>query len=43
MADGPRRTAYLVWNRFHTSPATRAMLAVLGVGGPQGRASVGDY
>ncbi|QOV36425.1 LysR family transcriptional regulator [Streptomyces ferrugineus] len=30
--DGPHRTEYLVWSRFNPSPATRAMLDVLGVG-----------
>lgn len=34
VADGPRRTEYLVWSRFNPSPATRAMLGVLGVGAP---------
>ncbi|WP_306934294.1 LysR family transcriptional regulator [Streptomyces luteogriseus] len=43
VADGPRRTEYLVWNRFNPSPATRAMLDVLGVGAPHGQVSVGDY
>ncbi|GGV82792.1 LysR family transcriptional regulator [Streptomyces massasporeus] len=43
VADGPRRTEYLVWNRFNPSPATRAMLDVLGVGAPHGQASVGGY
>ncbi|MGW3495092.1 LysR family transcriptional regulator [Streptomyces sp. NPDC001020] len=32
VVDGPRRIEYLVWNRFNPSPATRAMLDVLGVG-----------
>ncbi|MFF7770545.1 hypothetical protein ACFZC7_29075 [Streptomyces massasporeus] len=40
LADGPRRTEYLVWNRYNPGPATRAML---GVGAPHGQASVGDY
>ena len=31
VVDGPRRTAYLVWNRFNPGPATRAMPGVLGV------------
>ncbi|GAA2498905.1 hypothetical protein GCM10010276_45590 [Streptomyces longisporus] len=31
VADGPRRTEYLVGNRFNPSPATRAMLGILGV------------
>lgn len=31
VVDGPRRTEYLVWNRFNPGPATRAMLDVLGV------------
>ncbi|MEU9227974.1 LysR family transcriptional regulator [Streptomyces massasporeus] len=43
VADGPRRTEYLVWNRFNPSPATRAMLDVLGVGASHGQASAGDY
>ncbi|TXS44206.1 LysR family transcriptional regulator [Streptomyces sp. uw30] len=30
--DGPHRLEYLVWSRFNPSPATRAMLDVLGVG-----------
>ncbi|WP_217244891.1 LysR family transcriptional regulator [Streptomyces sp. AC602_WCS936] len=34
VVDGPRRTEYLVWSRFNPSPATRAMLDVLGVGAP---------
>ncbi|GHH20371.1 LysR family transcriptional regulator [Streptomyces lanatus] len=29
--DGPHRLEYLVWSRFNPSPATRAMLDVLGV------------
>jgi DNA-binding transcriptional LysR family regulator len=33
VADGPRRIEFLAWSRFNPSPATRAMLAVLGVGG----------
>ncbi|UUU31691.1 LysR family transcriptional regulator [Streptomyces sp. CA-210063] len=32
VADGPRRTEYLAWSRFNPSPATRAILDVLGVG-----------
>jgi DNA-binding transcriptional LysR family regulator len=43
VVDGPRRTEYLVWNRFNPSPATRAMLDVLGVGARRGQVSVGDY
>ncbi|MFF8873193.1 LysR family transcriptional regulator [Streptomyces massasporeus] len=43
VTDGPRRTEYLVWSRFNPSPATRAMLDVLGVGAPPGRASADDY
>lgn len=43
VTDGPRRTAYLVSNRFNPSPATRALLDVLGVGAPPGRASADDY
>ncbi len=31
VAGGPRRVEYLVWSRFNPSPATRAMLDVLGV------------
>ncbi|QDQ10103.1 LysR family transcriptional regulator [Streptomyces spectabilis] len=31
VADGPRRVEYLVWSRFNPSPATRALLDVLGV------------
>ncbi|MFF8831875.1 LysR family transcriptional regulator [Streptomyces sp. NPDC015131] len=31
VADGPRRIECLVWSRFNPSPATRAMLQVLGV------------
>ena len=31
VADGPRRIEYLIWSRFNPSPATRAMLKVLGV------------
>ncbi|MGW0611378.1 LysR family transcriptional regulator [Streptomyces sp. NPDC002788] len=34
VADGPRRVECLVWSRFNPSPATRAMLGVLGVGAP---------
>jgi DNA-binding transcriptional LysR family regulator len=34
VADGPHRVEYLVWNRFNPSPATRAMLDVLGIGPP---------
>ncbi|WP_077800111.1 LysR family transcriptional regulator [Streptomyces sp. JHA26] len=34
VADGPRRIEYLVWNRFNPSPATRAMLDVLGIERP---------
>jgi DNA-binding transcriptional LysR family regulator len=33
VADGPRRVELLAWSRFNPSPATRAMLSVLGVGG----------
>ncbi len=29
--DGPRRIEYLAWSRFNPSPATRALLDVLGV------------
>ncbi|MFI7410912.1 LysR family transcriptional regulator [Streptomyces sp. NPDC049627] len=32
VVDGPRRIEYLAWSRFNPSPATRAMLDVLGVG-----------
>ncbi|MET7697000.1 LysR family transcriptional regulator [Streptomyces sp. NPDC005485] len=31
VADGPHRVEYLAWSRFNPSPATRAMLEVLGV------------
>ncbi|EST30655.1 LysR family transcriptional regulator [Streptomyces roseochromogenus subsp. oscitans DS 12.976] len=31
VADGPRRLEYLAWSRFNPSPATLAMLDVLGV------------
>ncbi|MEV0975587.1 LysR family transcriptional regulator [Streptomyces sp. NPDC049915] len=31
VVDGPRRVEYLAWSRFNPSPATRAMLEVLGV------------
>ncbi|MFF9454527.1 LysR family transcriptional regulator [Streptomyces flaveolus] len=34
VVDGPRRVEYLVWNPFNPSPATRAMLDVLGTGPP---------
>ncbi|GAA2317569.1 LysR family transcriptional regulator [Streptomyces hawaiiensis] len=34
VVDGPRRIECLVWSRFNPSPATRAMLGVLGVGAP---------
>ncbi|MEV8549836.1 LysR family transcriptional regulator [Streptomyces glaucescens] len=43
VAGGPRRVEYLAWSRFNPSPATRAMLDVLGVrdvpgaGGSRGR------
>lgn len=32
VVDGPHRIEYLAWSRFNPSPATRAMLRVLGVG-----------
>lgn len=32
VVDGPRRVEYLAWSRFNPSPATRAMLHVLGAG-----------
>lgn len=32
VADGPHRVEYLAWSRFPPSPATRAMLDVLGAG-----------
>ncbi|MER6570584.1 LysR substrate-binding domain-containing protein, partial [Streptomyces sp. NPDC001093] len=35
--DGPRRLEYLAWSRFNPSPATRAMLEVLGVRQPPAR------
>ncbi|MBY8845136.1 MULTISPECIES: LysR family transcriptional regulator [unclassified Streptomyces] len=31
VVDGPHRVEYLAWSRFNPSPATRAMLDVLGV------------
>ncbi|MBQ0862199.1 LysR family transcriptional regulator [Streptomyces sp. RK75] len=31
VSDGPRRIEYLAWSRFNPSPATRALLDVLGV------------
>ncbi|MFJ4522730.1 LysR family transcriptional regulator [Streptomyces sp. NPDC088810] len=31
VVDGPRRAEHLAWSRFNPSPATRAMLDVLGV------------
>jgi DNA-binding transcriptional LysR family regulator len=31
VTGGPRRVEYLVWSRFNPSPATRAMLDILGV------------
>ncbi|GKQ39592.1 LysR family transcriptional regulator [Streptomyces sp. A012304] len=34
VVDGPRRVEYLAWSRFNPSPATRAMLGVLGVTPP---------
>jgi DNA-binding transcriptional LysR family regulator len=34
VVDGPHRVEYLVWNPFNPSPATRAMLDVLGTGPP---------
>ncbi|MGW7527826.1 LysR substrate-binding domain-containing protein [Streptomyces sp. NPDC054783] len=37
VVDGPRRLEYLAWSRFNPSPATRAMLEVLGVGQPSAR------
>ncbi|WP_093839369.1 LysR family transcriptional regulator [Streptomyces aidingensis] len=36
VVDGPRRVEYLAWSRFNPSPATRAMLDVLGVHGVHG-------
>ncbi len=33
VVDGPHRVEYLAYSRFNPSPATRAMLDVLGVGG----------
>ncbi|MFJ5547371.1 LysR family transcriptional regulator [Streptomyces sp. NPDC093225] len=33
VVDGPRRVEYLAWSRFNPSPATRALLDVLGVRG----------
>ncbi|MFI5794036.1 LysR family transcriptional regulator [Streptomyces sp. NPDC051677] len=34
VTDGPHRVEYLAWSRFNPSPATRAMLDVLGVRAP---------
>ncbi len=34
VTDGPHRAEYLAWSRFNPSPATRAMLGVLGVRPP---------
>ncbi|MFG3658771.1 LysR family transcriptional regulator [Streptomyces sp. NPDC047706] len=34
VTDGPRRVEYLAWSRFNPSPATRAVLDVLGVRTP---------
>jgi DNA-binding transcriptional LysR family regulator len=34
VADGPRRVEYLAWSRFNPSPATQALLQVLGVKPP---------
>ncbi|GGS90402.1 LysR family transcriptional regulator [Streptomyces violaceus] len=34
VVDGPRRAEYLAWSRFNPSPATQAMLGVLGVRSP---------
>ncbi|GHE86567.1 LysR family transcriptional regulator [Streptomyces spiralis] len=34
VTDGPHRAEYLAWSRFNPSPATRAMLDVLGVRPP---------
>lgn len=34
VVDGPHRLEHLAWSRFNPSPATRAMLDVLGVGAP---------
>ncbi|MFI8931186.1 LysR family transcriptional regulator [Streptomyces sp. NPDC053474] len=39
VVDGPRRVEYLVWSRFNPSPATRALLAVLGVNGQRAATS----
>lgn len=38
VVDGPRRIECLVWSRFNPSPATRAMLDVLGVPGAEAQA-----
>jgi DNA-binding transcriptional LysR family regulator len=35
LVDGPHRIEYLAWSRFNPSPATRAMLSVLGVETPR--------
>jgi DNA-binding transcriptional LysR family regulator len=43
VADGPRRIECLAWSRFNPSPATRAMLAVLGdLGALDGLGAPGD-
>ncbi len=42
VADGPRRVEYLAWSRFPPSPATRAMLDVLGGGRGAGAAVAGQ-
>ncbi|MEU9988923.1 LysR family transcriptional regulator [Streptomyces sp. NPDC048045] len=41
VADGPRRVEYLAWGRFNPSPATRAMLDVLGVRPPSAASRAG--
>lgn len=38
VTDGPRRVEHLVWSRFNPSPATLALLGVLGVRGRTPRA-----
>ncbi|MFH8798947.1 LysR family transcriptional regulator [Streptomyces sp. NPDC017936] len=41
VVDGPRRLEYLAWSRFNPSPATRAVLGVLGVTSPAREGSGG--
>ncbi|MFI9611903.1 LysR family transcriptional regulator [Streptomyces sp. NPDC052023] len=42
VTDGPRRVECLAWSRFNPSPATRAVLDVLGVRTPARRAGRAD-